>query len=83
MPIIKTPCILHGLDEIDLTYCTQEDAKVKRCPRCHGDVIDATLTPPRMDVSHWRCLCGHTWDTDRGIVYLLQLNMFEMEVQNA
>lgn len=76
MPLIKTPCILTNLDEIDLTYSTMEDAKIEQCPECGGDVISSTLTPPRCDVSHWVCLCGHRWDTDRGIVFHLQLKMF-------
>jgi hypothetical protein len=79
MPIIKTPCYLNNSDEIDLTFATQEDAKVKECPRCGGDVINASSTPPKMDVSHWFCLCGYRWDTPRGIFYnppSIQLSLF-------
>jgi hypothetical protein len=74
LPIIKTPCYLNHPDEIPLTFCTQEDAKIKECPKCGGDVISATLTPPKMDVSHWYCLlCGHHWNTARGIYYQMLL----------
>lgn len=73
MPIIKTPCYLNRPNEIPLTFCTQEDAKVEACPKCGGHVISATLTPPKMDVSHWHCLCGHRWNTARGIYYQMSL----------
>ena len=73
MPIIKTPCYLSHPNEIPLMFQTQEDAKIKACPRCGGDVISATLTPPKMDVSHWYCLCGYRWDTTRGIYYQMSL----------
>ncbi len=75
LPIIKTPCFLSRPDEIPLYFSTQEDAKTTACPKCGGDVISAGLTPPKMDVAHWHCLCGHFWDTHRGIFY--QLSLFE------
>jgi len=69
MRIIKTPCVVAHIDEIDPTYCTQEDAKVKECPKCGGNTIHATLrASDNCTVSHWWCLCGWRWDTDRGII---------------
>jgi hypothetical protein len=81
LPIIKTPCYVRP-GEIDLTFCTQEDAKVKVCPECGCDVIFATIGGD-MNVSHWHCLRGHDWNTERGIIFISQMELFVMEAENA
>lgn len=81
LPMIKTPCLVRP-GEIDLTFCTQEDAKVKVCHECGCDFIFATIGG-NMTVSHWVCLRGHRWDTERGITIISQMELFEMEAENA
>lgn len=81
LPIIKTPCFVRR-GEIDLTFCTQEDAKVKVCPECGCGTIFATIGG-NMTVSHWRCLRGHEWDTERGITIISQMDLFKMEAENG
>jgi len=65
----------YGIDS--LTSATKEDCKNSRCPKCGSDVVSATLsTSDMMRVSHNFCLCGHHWDTDRGLPDPLQAFLF-------
>jgi hypothetical protein len=80
LPLIKTPCVLNHIDEIDPTYCTQEDAKVydAGCPRCGADCIMSSCGPDgNYCVSYWMChICSWRWETDRGITIQTQLELW-------
>jgi ribosomal protein S27AE len=65
----------YGIDS--LTSATEKDSKNERCPKCGGNVVFATLSiGDMMRVSHNFCLCGHHWDSDRGLPEPLQAFLF-------
>lgn len=84
MPVIKVPCALENVDEIDLTFPTELDAKVydAGCPRCGDQCLMSSIGPDgNYCVSHWMChICYWRWSTDRGITIKpapVQMLLFE------
>jgi len=70
LPVIKTPVVICDESEIvDWTFSTQRDAYIESrgCVKCGSDTLTSTLST-KLTIAHWRCvICGHCWETYRGI----------------